>query len=451
MSYKFCLFLDGLDEYSGNHKDLIADLRLLSSHTCIKMCVSSRPWNVFVNAFSSLDTVLHLEELTAYDIYQYASGHLAPTGSRHRSPHIDDLVSEIVLKSQGVFFWVFLVTKSLEEGLSEGDSVKILQRRLAEMPSDLEEFFKSLLARLDKIYKSETSQVLKLAMVTLGRSILGGSGNNWLDFWLLRELGFYDCDFAAKMEFRSLYSQDLARMKSETRVFLNATCKDFLSVFNDGETVSFLHRSVHDFLSSATISDLIDAQVPPILRDPKVLLHIKIARCKVVQLDNPSGRKFCFGRAEPQYLLMGKTDDDYIFPGSRGLAEAFESVLTGLQGHCDNSLKRGLLEHCDKSLKRGRNRCEGDDFVCVLGDNWRDLFHFLVANGRYRTVLYVQNRHKNPLVHLSDVYDCLALARRFPQKVCASDREDTERQKSALAEWEAAWQARKNLDRSIPR
>jgi hypothetical protein len=104
LSYKFCLFLDGLDEYSGNHKDLIADLRVLCDNACVKICVSSRPWNVFVSAFASLDTVLHLEELTANDIFQYAAGHLVRADSCQQQPELDDLVFEIVYKSQGVFF-----------------------------------------------------------------------------------------------------------------------------------------------------------------------------------------------------------------------------------------------------------------------------------------------------------------------------------------------------------
>lgn len=41
LGYRFRLFLDGLDEYSGEHRELVADLRALASNTCIKICVSS--------------------------------------------------------------------------------------------------------------------------------------------------------------------------------------------------------------------------------------------------------------------------------------------------------------------------------------------------------------------------------------------------------------------------
>ncbi len=54
-SEKIFLLIDGLDEFHGDHLqqlnliDLLYDLIRLSSN--VKMCVSSRPWNIFANAF----------------------------------------------------------------------------------------------------------------------------------------------------------------------------------------------------------------------------------------------------------------------------------------------------------------------------------------------------------------------------------------------------------------
>lgn len=376
---KLCLFLDGLDEFSGDHRALIADLRALCTNKSIKICVSSRPWNVFSSAFTTLDTVLHLEELTADDIYQYASGHLAPTDSRSLRPEVDDLISEIVLKSQGVFFWVFLVTRSLQDGLYEGDSIKILRRRLSEIPSDLEEFFESLLTRLDKIYKSETSQVLKLATVLLGQPLI--SMDNWLDFWLLRELDFSDRNFAAKMEARFYKDSQIARMKQDTARFINTTCRDFLSVCRGEETVEFLHRSAHEFLSSGKIRRLIDAQAPLVLQDPRILLHIRLARCKIMVSSNVSGDLVnrCFGRAAPPGTLDGSKDDDYVFTGSDYFAKAFEDVLQVLLDECVD--ERGV--HHDR--------------VCFFSAQWLEIYQFLIANGRYDTLLKITAFHKSDL------------------------------------------------------
>lgn len=374
--YRFCLFLDGLDEYSGEHRDLVADLRTLASNKCIKICVSSRPWNVFVNAFGSLDTVVHLEELTADDIYQYASGHLAQDDGRHPQAEIDNIVCEIVLKSQGVFFWVFLVTRSLERGLNEGDSIKILQRRLAEMPSDLEMFFKSMLDRLDKFYRSETSQVLKLAAISLTRRL--GDVDNWLNFWLVRELDFADLEFAVNIKPRVCSSDDITQMMQDTKAFINASCRDFLSVSASGHNVDFLHRTVYDFLSTTTVQDLLDAQVPPVFKNPRILLHIRLARCKILRTlpsrEHPSELTlFCFGADEPLDTIDSTQDPNYsgyVFHGSQELARAFATAMGALLCHCDHAMNR-----------------------CPIVKDCQEIYRFLAANGEYAAVLQATRTH----------------------------------------------------------
>jgi hypothetical protein len=64
---KICLFIDGLDEYEGNHGDL-ADIFLnLSASPNIKICVSSRPLLIFEDAFGNAPG-LRLQDLTSPDI-----------------------------------------------------------------------------------------------------------------------------------------------------------------------------------------------------------------------------------------------------------------------------------------------------------------------------------------------------------------------------------------------
>ena len=376
LGHRFCLFLDGLDEYSGEHHELLADLRTLASNACIKICVSSRPWNVFVNAFGSLDTVVHLEELTADDIYQYASGHLTKDDGCHPPAEIDKIVRDIVLKSQGVFFWVFLVTRSLERGLNEGDSIKILQRRLAEMPSDLVMFFKAMLERLDKFYHSETSQVLKLAAISLARR--RGDLNNWLNFWLVRELDFADLEFAINMTHRLCNSDEITQMMKDTKAFINASCRDFLSVSASGQDVDFLHRTVYDFLSTTMVQNLLDTQVPPIFKNPRILLHIRLARCKILKIvpsreQPPEPTIFCFGADEPLDTI-GSTQDPnysgYVFDGSQELARAFGTAMGVLLCHCDHVMNR-----------------------CPIVKDCQEIYRFLAANGEYAAVLQATKTH----------------------------------------------------------
>lgn len=76
-SIKFCFFVDGLDEYDGDHTDIVNVLQKFAHSPNIKLCVSSRPWNVFEDAFGN-DTKfkLRLQDLTYGDIEHYVRNKL---------------------------------------------------------------------------------------------------------------------------------------------------------------------------------------------------------------------------------------------------------------------------------------------------------------------------------------------------------------------------------------
>jgi hypothetical protein len=124
-SADFCFFIDGLDEYQGEHGfehlELCEDLLNLSKSPHIKLCVSSRPWNVFEDAFGHEPTLkLSIHELTNGDIRRFAEFRL------HQHPRwkifasevntAGKLVEGITERAQGVFLWAFLVPNSLEMG-----------------------------------------------------------------------------------------------------------------------------------------------------------------------------------------------------------------------------------------------------------------------------------------------------------------------------------------------
>lgn len=106
----FCLFIDGLDEYYGNHLELVALLKNLVRNPCVKLCVSSRPWNAFRSTFGSHTPQLRLEDLSRPDIFHYADQSirqglaLIPTGQYTEDGNESDaLIGEIVAKADGVF------------------------------------------------------------------------------------------------------------------------------------------------------------------------------------------------------------------------------------------------------------------------------------------------------------------------------------------------------------
>jgi hypothetical protein len=304
----------------------------------------------------------------------------------------------------------------------EGDSIKILRRRLAEMPSDLEQFFKALLARLDKIYEPETSQVLKLASLPLNRRITGM--DSWLDFWLLKELDFSEIDFAVTMKTRVCEIAQIEQMKDDTIAFINASCRDFLSVSASGRMVDYLHRTVHDFLSTAAIQALLDAQVPSTFQNPQFLLHVRLARCKILTRSYlRSSTMHCFGASEPPDTINSENYENYagyVFPGSDDLADAFATAMSALLHACE-SFELHVVR-CPTTRLDGTNQM---DHVIVLNQcrtvqDCQEIYEFLVANGGYSSVLKATETHL--------MGDCAALidvAERFPLCTSASSEMST--------------------------
>lgn len=156
-SHKFCLFIDGLDEYDGEHIDLIRIIQNISTSSSIKVCASSRPWNVFVEAFgSNLEQKLLLQDLTKEDIALYIKDKLREDRRFLKLMEEDnrylELIEDIVAKAEGVFLWVFLVVRSLSRGLTDDNDIRTLQIRVLHLPADLDEYFRRMLDTIEDVY-----------------------------------------------------------------------------------------------------------------------------------------------------------------------------------------------------------------------------------------------------------------------------------------------------------
>ncbi len=74
-----CLFIDGLDEFDGDYGQIIHFFKGLGEGPDggrIKMCLSSRPWDVFERAFQLSVPSLRLQDLSYGDMHTYASDRL---------------------------------------------------------------------------------------------------------------------------------------------------------------------------------------------------------------------------------------------------------------------------------------------------------------------------------------------------------------------------------------
>jgi hypothetical protein len=74
---KLFLLIDSLDEFGGQPVEVINFIRTLPAHR-VKVCVSSRPWVVFEDAFGS-EPSLRFDDCTKGDIKQYVEANFART------------------------------------------------------------------------------------------------------------------------------------------------------------------------------------------------------------------------------------------------------------------------------------------------------------------------------------------------------------------------------------
>ncbi|KXX74090.1 Vegetative incompatibility protein HET-E-1 [Madurella mycetomatis] len=250
----FCFFIDGLDEYQAtaqyDYKDVVqllcrwADASPLN----VKLCVSSREHNVFMDAFSPSQR-LRLHELTRHDLTTYVKDRL---GGWDKSHQITELADSIVEKANGIFFWVSLVVSEIREQLVDGAGSDLLFAILDDLPMELDALYRHILECLSERNRRKVYQTLAILCIE-------PKYNSYIDFSLL-QYSFFDAyckdpEFAQRPKFETLRSgADIEKLKKEGRKRLNGCCRGLVDADESG-TLDFAHRSVSEFLQKPAIKD----------------------------------------------------------------------------------------------------------------------------------------------------------------------------------------------------
>lgn len=261
ISTKFCFFINGLDEYSGAVEMLLDILETISTNSNVKMCVSSRPWIEFIDAYGeNKKQLLKLEDLTKDDIRRYAADRFDQNKQFQKQAVKDlryaELIEQITQRAKGVFLWVFLVVRSLLEGLKYADRVSDLQRRLDTFPEDLESFFQHMIDSIPKVYRPQTAGTFKVALAA-GRPL------KLMTYSFMDDLE-EDPAWAFKLELQPMERDEIQLRCDQMRRRLDGRCKGLLEVYAksgiidlpdditlNSYEVDFLHRTVKDFLQES--------------------------------------------------------------------------------------------------------------------------------------------------------------------------------------------------------
>ena len=139
-SLKICFFIDGLDDFVGEEETLLNLIDLLDDIPQVKMCVSSRPEQVFRSRFKG-SPQLKLQDLNRRDIRRTANGKLRPKLERYYSQDklaLDRLIRGVWENAQGVYLWLHLMIKDIIRGTRNKDTIQELFTRLESMPEEIE-------------------------------------------------------------------------------------------------------------------------------------------------------------------------------------------------------------------------------------------------------------------------------------------------------------------------
>jgi len=276
---KFVFFIDGLDEFGGDHSALVDFLKDIASCSHIKICVSSRPWAVFGDALVHKPSLM-LQDLTYPDIkaFIHSTCHGNPGFAElgQREPlYASELLEAIAQKAAGVFLWVHLVVQSLLAGFINADRVSDIQRRLDSLPPGLEDLYEKMLKSLDPFYFEHATQFFKIVRAAEEPLTL-----------LCLSFADEEPEFVQKCKVQGLSDHDKLLRADVIKRRINSCCKGLLeagsgsvpyqdkaystgtshllsrpmgnggraaSSFSPYITVQYLHRTVKDFLESPKV------------------------------------------------------------------------------------------------------------------------------------------------------------------------------------------------------
>ncbi|KAG4282188.1 hypothetical protein FPRO04_13364 [Fusarium proliferatum] len=261
-SFRLALFLDGLDEFQGEPSVLIQFVKDLVTSYGVKICVASRPWTDFADAFDEYP-MLTMQSLTQNDISVYIKGSFeASKAYRERRvlfpDQAENLLRDIANKAQGVFLWVFLVVRDLIHSLSRGRSLSDLQAIVDDLPTDLHKLYTKMRERVDPEDMGNSARYYQLIVAAL-------SPLHAVTLWMVDGEKLPDGDtFTNEMQ-ENINKVLQRRLDSSTKGILE---------LNDNGIVTFLHRTARDWVLQTAGSAGLQAQAPSGFNPHLVLLQV---------------------------------------------------------------------------------------------------------------------------------------------------------------------------------
>jgi hypothetical protein len=289
---KFCFFIDGLDEYDGAEEELIEMLRFLSTSNNIKICVSTRPRRLFLLFFQKRDRNITISDFTKDDMRLYVQRELRKSEKfllmERDTPKCGDIVQTIVDLAQGVWLWVYLVSRDVKHAVNRDEPLAILEGIVRKFPADLQAYFERMVRDVRSEYHEEMSRIFLITVDELQP----------LPLFAFSHLGNLstDAEFAVNFPLQPATDENIEHHYPKWTSWIHNRCGDLL-VIDEAEhptflshTVDFLHRSVRDFLRDIYYSKLLESRGSD-FSSTITLANMCLILLKSLMIDNFRDRK----------------------------------------------------------------------------------------------------------------------------------------------------------------
>ncbi|KAK3339632.1 hypothetical protein B0T25DRAFT_618078 [Lasiosphaeria hispida] len=354
MDLQLTLFLDALDEYDGNPEFIAAFLSSLvsstNSHTRVRICFSSRPWDVFLQEFGDRPG-FKIHEHTEGDIHAYCMD-VASSHPPEAVAPLAGLLPEIVRRAQGVFLWVRLVLADLTEAAGDTERALQLGDILDSLPDELDGYYATIVNRIPQA--SRWDAYVLLECVSRAHSGLDvETAHRALE--LSRASGFKDAQKRAR---RALQLDHFLRKIAELSGGL-------VEAVWSGERpkpepyLQFMHQTVKEFVGDPTFKHKILGDWAKVVHENG---HVFLSKVYVLEAPGWASRSKSFWATtgyhareaerttgKSQFALLSEAPSS-TFPHRDLLAPSLEYPLSWRPSALSFALFYGLNLHIDEAM-----------------------------------------------------------------------------------------------------
>ncbi|KAJ9602517.1 hypothetical protein H2200_013060 [Cladophialophora chaetospira] len=407
------IFLDGLDEFD-REEDILVMLNLLRSLTDkhkVKVCLSSRPELRMKLQLSHLPQ-LRLQDMTADDINQYVDDTLRQIFPNWEDHHLEGFGREVAEKADGVFLWVHVVLKSLQQGFSHSDDYTVLRERLELLPAKMELLYEHMWLSLNGDGDLPTYR----KQAALFFSFHDHFPLEILDFVLAVDEDA--CAMASSTTRAGTILDTLYEKSTHMQTLLQTRCAGLLEIVSN-QAGKYLHdEEDSDDAELSDMEGLSDDEED--LDDGKEPLHEELSRTEPatelsIALKN-LGRVQFFHRTAKDFLLDK--------PAGR---EILESYQLSKQEVVERLLKARLATRiCGIKHPSGREHTEDPDFeynaigsaIQLIGSLDKNDMDEQVADAQCELLKLVESTYEKKLVPMWDGFLDQSCKRNWFLKVC---------------------------------